>query len=284
MIYYQSYNNVTSEQFNNATSIRISRNRSKLDPTGKQQDCLGMTPLHILTCSTVQNIELYRVLIEKYPETLIVEDTWGAVPLLYALWGDAPSEIIQFLVASYKSIHPNYELAWEEMLVTFSKAKVSNNAIQMLLDLRSEFVPNQMEQWIEELAENECISKETFHILIQYGFAERVKTIGLKLCRDEMMEFMMEEMKKYVPSSSKVVWLNRIRSKLVNYEEEYKRLKAATTILELAMWKYKMGESDNKKRKRTEESDSDFREQCRVSCSGDIVIEHVLPYLLPCAE
>jgi len=232
----------------------------------------------------VQNIELYRVLIEKYPETLIVEDTWGAVPLLYALWGDAPSEIIQFLVASYKSIHPNYELAWEEMLVTFSKAKVSNNAIQMLLDLRSEFVPNQMEQWIEELAENECISKETFHILIQYGFAERVKTIGLKLCRDEMMEFMMEEMKKYVPSSSKVVWLNRIRSKLVNYEEEYKRLKAATTILELAMWKYKMGESDNKKRKRTEESDSDFREQCRVSCSGDIVIEHVLPYLLPCAE
>ena len=40
---------------------------SKLDPTGNQQDCLGMTPLHIVACSTVQNLELYQVMVEKYP-------------------------------------------------------------------------------------------------------------------------------------------------------------------------------------------------------------------------
>ena len=32
-------------------------------------------------------------MVEKYPENLIVEDAWGALPLLYAVWGDAPSEI-----------------------------------------------------------------------------------------------------------------------------------------------------------------------------------------------
>ena len=40
----------------------------------------------------------------------------------------------------------------------------------------------------------------------------------------------------------------------------------------------------NKKRKRIEEPDLDFREQCRVSCSADIVIEDVLPFLVPGAE
>ena len=72
MIYYQSYQPVNVDQLNNATNIRSGQRRvlrSKLDPTGKQQDCLGMTPLHILTCSTVQNLELYKVLVDKYPET-----------------------------------------------------------------------------------------------------------------------------------------------------------------------------------------------------------------------
>ena len=52
-------------------------------------------------------------------------------------------------------------------------------------------------------------------------------------------------------------------------------------MLELALWKNEMDESDIKKRKCTEELGSNFREQCRVSCRADIVIEHVLPFLKP---
>ena len=124
MIYYHSYNNLTSEQLSLATNLRSGQRRSlrsKLDPTGKQQDCLGMTPLHILACSTVDELSLYQVLIEKYPEGLITEDRFGALPLLYLLWGrklvwtrDAPGlpceladEIVELLVESYKSITPN---------------------------------------------------------------------------------------------------------------------------------------------------------------------------------
>jgi hypothetical protein len=56
-----------------------------------------MTPLHILTCSSVYDIELYHVTIENYLTNLITEDTrWGALPLLYVFWGAAPAEIIEF--------------------------------------------------------------------------------------------------------------------------------------------------------------------------------------------
>jgi hypothetical protein len=81
-------------------SGRCSALRSKLDPTGNQQDCLGMTPLHILTCSSVHDPELYHIIVDNYPTNLITKDRWGALPLLYAFWGAAPTEIIQFLFKS----------------------------------------------------------------------------------------------------------------------------------------------------------------------------------------
>ena len=64
-----------------------------------------MTPLvHILACSNVHSLELYCLTIDKYPGPLIVEDAWGAVPLLYAIWRDAPSEVVQLLIGSYQSL------------------------------------------------------------------------------------------------------------------------------------------------------------------------------------
>jgi hypothetical protein len=67
-----------------------------------------MTPLHILACSSVHDLELYHLIVEKYPTNLITEDRWGALPLLYAFWGAAPTEIIQFLLESYQSLYPSH--------------------------------------------------------------------------------------------------------------------------------------------------------------------------------
>ena len=124
MIYYQSYDPVSVDQMNNATDI--SKRGSKLNPTGIQQDCLGMTPLHILACSTVPSIDLYKVLVNKYPETLITKDRWGALPLLYAVLRNIPtkntqSEIVQFLVESYKSLYPNHQFNWNEMVLNLAR-------------------------------------------------------------------------------------------------------------------------------------------------------------------
>ena len=281
MLYYQSYSNITTDQLNNATNVRISQRRRKLNPTGTQQDCLGMTPLHILACSSVQSVELYRILITKYPETLITEDRFGAIPLLYAVWGKAPSESIRFLVESYNSLYPDLELNWTNMIVIVGRVVEPCHVIRTLIDIYQEFFPDRLEDWIGELAVHDHISEKTFRFLIQFGYTERVKAIGLKRYRDEMME----ELKKFVCSGFKCTWFVCVRPKLAKYEEEYTRLKEATTILELAMWKNEINELDSKKkRKRIEDSDSDYREQCRVSCSADIVIEHVLPFLVPGTE
>jgi hypothetical protein len=86
--------------------------RSLLNPTGNQQDCLGMTPLHILACSSVHDLDVYRLIVEKYPANLITEDRWGALPLLYAFWGAAPAEIIGFLLESYQALNPGQAFNW----------------------------------------------------------------------------------------------------------------------------------------------------------------------------
>jgi hypothetical protein len=108
IVYYQSYNQGVLQNLIAAIIMRSCQRRTlrlpiarKLDPTGNQQDCLGMTPLHILACSLVHNLEVYRVIVEKYITNLITKDRWGALPLLYAFWGAAPAEIIQFLLKSY---------------------------------------------------------------------------------------------------------------------------------------------------------------------------------------
>ena len=55
-MYYKSYyNQMTLEDI--LHTIAFGEN-GELDPTGLQQDCFGMTPLHIMACSTVQQLEL----------------------------------------------------------------------------------------------------------------------------------------------------------------------------------------------------------------------------------
>jgi len=115
-MYYQSYNQGRVLRSNNESLI------STLDdPSIKLQDALGMTPLHILASSTIQNIELYKILIDKHPESLITEDRWGTLPLLYAVWRGAGKEIINLLIKSYQSLFPKYVFDWNLMMETLAK-------------------------------------------------------------------------------------------------------------------------------------------------------------------
>jgi hypothetical protein len=135
---------MTAEEIMN--TIIIDEN-GELDPTGVQQDCLGMTPLHILACSTVQRLELYQLMVEKYPEILIVEDSWRATPLLYVIWGDAPREVVHFLVDSYQSLFPNHEFDWNDMLITLGRANVSKVVMQNLLNIQPTLSPEYIIGW-----------------------------------------------------------------------------------------------------------------------------------------
>jgi hypothetical protein len=120
----------------------------ELDPTGNQQDCLGMTPLHILTCSSVHNLEAYRTIIENYPTNLITEDGWGATPLLYAFWGGAPTEIIKFLLQSYQSLYPGYVFNWTMMMETMGRCDTPKERIENLLHVKHMHFQEQPIDWV----------------------------------------------------------------------------------------------------------------------------------------
>ena len=284
MIYYQSYESVSVDQLNDATNMRSGQSRSlrsKLDPTGKQQDCLGMTPLHILACSTVQNLELYKVLIEKYPENLIAEDRWGTLPLFYAVWGNAPSEIVEYLVESYKSIYPDYEFNWTNMMGALGKAGASKNSIQKLFNIQQGSFPKQQIDW--DMVLSTCSNCTSFTKLLQCSISNRTNAIGLKLLRDDIIRFTSVSI---ISTGQIAEFRTEVETTLSNYEAEYHKLKEATSLVELALWKKKMndhlqGKKQRRSKKKLKIDNSSIREQCRISCGSDIVIEHMLPYLLP---
>ena len=289
MLYYQSYHPVTTDRLNNATNMRSGHTRalrSKLDPTGREQDCLGMTPLHILACSSIQELSIYELMINKYPENLTTKDRWGALPILYAVWGDAPNDVIQFLVGCYQSIHPNFELNWNVMITALGKGDAVD-AIQRLLDLKEASFPEQSIDW--EGIVNDLVSGlvhlkgGTLRYLTKCSIEDRVNAIGVKPWRDDMES--MTAGASYIPNQR--AFIDGVYSKLASYESEYQNLKEATTVLELAVWKAKIDECTATVRmnsKRLKRGDIDFRHQCRVSCGSYIIISNVVQYLYICSE
>jgi hypothetical protein len=67
-------------------------------------------------------------------------------------------------------------------------------------------------------------------------------------------------------------------TKLVYYESEYEKLKEATSLLELKLWKMNIDASSTDNCVAME---VDNRLECRTNCGADFVIENVWPYLLP---
>ena len=295
MIYYHSYNNLTPEQLSTATDMRSGQSRSlrsRLDLTGNQQDCLGMTPLHILACSSVQNIELYKVLIEKYPSNLITKDRWGTLPLLYAVWRNPNKiQIVKFMMKKYQAIYPNYELNWTKMMETLVKANVSFKWFRVLHHMQRKYFPNQCIDWdvVLEVAVSDIvqIQKSTFIELIAEKIRERVMAIRLNQLRHCVCN-KVDDVFETVDGGEgrRDVLLTEVQSTLTQYENEYHKLKEATASLELVLWKKRMNENlceINEKRriKKRKIAESDVRNQCRITCGAGIVIKHVLPYLLP---
>ena len=93
-----------------------------------------MTPLHILACSSRHDIEMFRLVVGKYPENLVTEDGWGDIPLLYAFWCDAPDEVIRYLVECYTSMHPEYVLDWGGMIRALGEGRAPPSRVRNLLD------------------------------------------------------------------------------------------------------------------------------------------------------
>jgi len=294
LVYYQSFYQGVLQNVIAAINLRSGQSRtqrSKLDPTGNHQDCLGMTPLHILACSSVHNLELYRVIVEKYPTNLITEDRWGALPLLYAFWGAAPAGIIQFLLASYKSLYPDHALNWTMMVETMGRTDTPKENIENLLHVKQMFFPEQSIDWeylLDEFAVRSdlCVQspfQERMQFLFICGMSDRMEALPFKVWRDHISQMIRTAVFEWRRDNSGI--LRSIREKLAHFEVELPKLKEVTTILELAMWKVRMHENDLQdgtthqlKKLKTDKSSS--RQQCRVTCGADVIIGNVLPYII----
>jgi hypothetical protein len=251
-----------------------------------------------LACSSVQDLELYCVLVAKYPANLITVDRWGATPLLYAIWGAPPIEIINFLINSYLSLYPDHEFDWTDMAIPMGLVNAAEDVIQNLLDVQHTLSPGYNIIWDQILVElaraaslrEPYASPATFCFLTRCSIATRISAIGVKHFQDDMADYWMGDehddfhnMIDYIHSNkdnffNRDMWRNETLTKLEYYESEYQKLKESTSLLELRLWKMNIDASniDN-----GVAMGYNNRPECHTNCEADFVIENVLPYLLP---
>eukprot|EP00984_Skeletonema_dohrnii_P036476 scaffold37486_cov144-Skeletonema_dohrnii-CCMP3373.AAC.2 len=79
-------------------------------------------------------------------------------------------------------------------------------------------------------------------------------------------------------------WMDSVLDKMDHYKDEHRRyVKEAITLLELALWKAKLGEkeetcAEGRAKKAKIDAESARREK-RITCGADMVIKNVLPFL-----
>jgi hypothetical protein len=294
IVYYQSFNQGVPQNLIAAINMgQLWTLRSKLDTTGNEQDCLGMTPLHILACSSSHDLEIYRLIVERYPANLITEDRWGALPLLYVFWGAAPAEIIQFLLESYQTLYPGYVFNWTMMVQTMGRTDAPKENIENLLRVKQTHFPEQPLNWGYLLFKFALPTKnhsfgglpfeERMQFLINCSISTRVEALPFKVWRNCISN--MIQTANYIWNQANSNILHRIRDKLVFFEDELPKLKEATTMLELALWKKRINDTNHQQkmacsRKKIKIVESSTRQQDRVTCGADVVIGHVLPFLI----
>lgn len=96
-----------------------------------------MTPLHVLACSTGSS-RPHRTL---QPSS---QETSGEISHFCTQFGaSAPTEVLGFLVESYKLHHPGYEFQWGDMIETLCGAQVPIGTVQTLVNLQQNSFPGQ---------------------------------------------------------------------------------------------------------------------------------------------
>ena len=79
-------------------------------------------------------------------------------------------------------------------------------------------------------------------------------------------------------------WMESVLDKMDHYKARHNRyVKEGITLLELALWKVKLGEKEeNSAEGRTKKAKIDAesaRKERRITCGADMVIKNVLPFL-----
>jgi hypothetical protein len=167
--------------------------------------------------------------------------------------------------------------------------------------------PIDWEYLLDEFALNSNYSfsgapfQDRMQFLVMRGMSERVEALAFKVWRVSMTNMIHTAAFVYDDDDNddndddyingeqspwdNTVILREIREKLAHFEDEMPRLKEATSVLELALWKNMLDVNSkkmetNRCQKKLRSDESDVRQQCRVTCGADVVIGHVMPFLI----
>jgi hypothetical protein len=116
--------------------------------------------------------------------------------------------------------------------------------------------------------------------------SERMKALPFKVWRDCISNMIHTANFEWDEDNRSI--LRWIRTRIAHFEDEYPKLKETTSILELALWKLRMNEKIPQEeathcQKKIKTDESSIQRHCRITCGADVVIRHVLPYLVTVA-
>ena len=281
-MYYHSYHDAEKNinDLKRAIHPWSTKTRSgKVNDTGKRRDIVGMTPLHILACSTKHCSELFQLLVEKYPENLITTDDWGFTPLFYAFLCNAPSEVIGIFVESYKIKYPDHELKWGCMIHILLRFGAPLGRLKILMNSQERFFPGEKMKNIDAtilymarlMDEEELeVLDESFRFLLRTSVAKRLESLNVLQWRYTLENY-IDRFDLIIGTLEEKVQDVYIILRLVEHQ------KVVASLLELALWKAAL--ADHVQKKPRLDSDISHRMYCRMNCGAEIVIRNVLSFL-----
>ena len=281
--------------------------------SGCRRDCMGMTCLHVLACSSRQTADMHRLLLERYPEAVHAKDSWGAVPVHYALYSGASEEVVTLLLKAQWDQHwracfdPNLpaveEVDWHHLIEFLAMNNANRDRIgqamkalighgwvadvrwkDLLIKLAGPAVsPTDRFAYTHTLS---YMAGCAMYLLVE-DWSVDVR-IGIKKWRDGIINqpIWFKSNTYGQPEPGAGALLEAMFRQVGEYEARCGELTEQLSVLELAVWKARMETStfgtDRMRRrckKRSRDDEAAFRHQCRFGCGAQQVIENVLPFL-----
>ena len=239
-----------------------------------EQDCLGFTPLHILVCSTAQNMEAMRLIIQKCPESLITKDAWEETPIFYAMVSGAPIGTLDLLVGMFVVYFPEVRIDWRAIVNELMMNKwVLKTIVERVLHIKRIHCPND-----ELITQNELVNRirmevnrfgdeslDAYRLLVEGTVESRLSALGVPRWTDEIKRDIAGlEMSSFRLQQGTISIFTNL--------DLYERVKEGTTCIELTLWRMKL---------RSDAPDVGVSSiGCRFNCGANIVIPLVLGFLV----
>ena len=177
-------------------------------------------------------------------------------------------------------LHQDFPSIWGEMIHTFGSLQLHSELIQYLQEIHQRLFPDinnaDWQKVCEEFIKpfNNPRDNKVFRFLVKCSVSERLNAIGVRKWRTDIQNLVygLHLIEHYNLTTD----CDTVHSKLISYEQEYRQLKDATLLLELALWKSEIDQNYQT----DEQLTADTKGQCRVTCGAGIIIPNILPYLI----